>query len=120
MVRHKLIEVIEEFDFESLRLKYLFPVTVDEAITFLVSVGALKNSMKCDKCNSAMNVQKRTKVIDGIHVNIKILLYLNFDLVGLSQWKNKVFNQVNSCQLIFREFQAFFADLPPFSIHVGF
>lgn len=69
MVRRKLVEDVENFDFESIRLKQLFSVVVEETITFLASVGVLKNEMKCDKCGSEMSIQKRSQVADGIQVN---------------------------------------------------
>jgi hypothetical protein len=68
MVRYQLIEVFEDFDFDALRLKHLFSFTVDEAVSFLVNVGALKNEMKCNKCEKQMKIQKNKKVIDGIQV----------------------------------------------------
>lgn len=66
MVRRKLVEDIEQVNFETIRLKQLFAFTVDEAISFLVSVGALKNEMNCNKCGSKMNVQKQAGKTDGI------------------------------------------------------
>jgi hypothetical protein len=70
MVRRKLVENIEEVNFEVIRLRQLFSFTVDDAIRFLASVGALKNEMRCDKCNSKMNIQKRSRVNDGIYVRL--------------------------------------------------
>ena len=70
MVRHKLVEDIEEVNFEKIRLKQLFSLTVDDAISFLASVGALKNKMNCDKCTVCLFVKFNCKKenIRGIKV----------------------------------------------------
>ena len=68
MVRYKLVEEFEDFDFDALRLKHLFSLSVDESIIFLASVGALKNEMNCEKCKKQMKIQKKNQVIDGIQV----------------------------------------------------
>jgi hypothetical protein len=41
MIRHKLIEIVEEFDFHAIYLKQLFELFVEDTIAFLASVGAL-------------------------------------------------------------------------------
>lgn len=66
MVRRKLVDVIEEIDFDAIRLKHLFEFTTEDAIRFLVNSGALKNEMNCDKCENKMNIQKRSDRQDGI------------------------------------------------------
>jgi hypothetical protein len=69
MVRRALIDVTKAIDFDAIRLKQLFEFSVDDAISFLVCAGALKNRMNCDNCGSQMNVQKRSKQPDGIWVS---------------------------------------------------
>lgn len=66
MVRRNLVDVIEEIDFGSMRLKHLFEFTVEDAVRFLVNAKALKNEMECNKCSGEMNVQKRSKQPEDI------------------------------------------------------
>jgi hypothetical protein len=118
MVRQELVDDEANIDFDAINLRYLFGLTIDDTICFLARVGALKNLMFCDKCESRMNVQKKSELQDGILVGF-VFINLNIVLVGLSWRKKKVLDKINPNRFFLCKFESTFADFASVDLHVG-
>ena len=67
-----LVESPLVLDLDKLRMKEIYVLSEEEVLQLFVGLGLLRNRMSCAICGTAMRINKREKLADGIWVGLVI------------------------------------------------